>query len=242
MSEENYSRFMFVPILLIAVSLFIIGFRIIGTAGADTASAGVETLAEDSGTAESGADTAAENSETADSGADTAAEDSAKTSADGGTSGAETQSGSSAEGAPVDINRATAQELTALDGIGEKAAEAIVETRVKMGGFRSVSDILCADGVGEATLEKLRPRLTVSKYSGEMSAEERAAKNGGVVNINTASREELMTLDGIGAKKADAIITLREETGGFSTAHDIVRVSGIGEATYEKLKDKICVE
>ena len=236
MSEENYSRFMFVPILLIAVSLFIIGFRIIGRAGADTLSAGVKTLAEDSETAASSADTPADNT------TDEPADNPAKTSADESTSEAETQSGSASEGAPVDINRATAQELAELDGIGEKAAEAIVETRVKMGGFRTVSDILCAEGVGEATLEKLRPRLTVSEYSGEMSAEERAAKNGGVVNINTASREELMTLDGIGAKKADAIITLREEIGGFATAHDIVKVSGIGEATYEKLKDKICVE
>ena len=62
-----------------------------------------------------------------------------------------------------------------------------------------------------------------------------------VVNINTASLEELQTLDGIGESKAQAIIDYREENGNFSKPEDILEVSGIGEAVYEKIKDNITV-
>ena len=64
----------------------------------------------------------------------------------------------------------------------------------------------------------------------------------GTVNINTATLEELMELDGIGEVKAQAIIDYREEYGYFSTPEEIINVKGIGEKTYEKNKDKIVVE
>ena len=63
----------------------------------------------------------------------------------------------------------------------------------------------------------------------------------GLVDINTATRDQLMTLSGIGESKADAIISYREEQGGFSTEDDLKKVSGIGDGTYEKIKDKITV-
>ncbi|MGL4875602.1 MAG: ComEA family DNA-binding protein, partial [Clostridium sp.] len=62
-----------------------------------------------------------------------------------------------------------------------------------------------------------------------------------LININTASAEELKTLNGIGDSKAEAIISYREEKGGFKNIEEIQNVSGIGKATFEKLKDKICV-
>ena len=63
----------------------------------------------------------------------------------------------------------------------------------------------------------------------------------GLVDINTASRDELMSLTGIGGTKADAIITYRNENGSFSKTEDLKNVSGIGDGTYEKIKDKITV-
>ena len=68
-----------------------------------------------------------------------------------------------------------------------------------------------------------------------------SASTDGRVNINTASREELMTLPGIGGSKADAIIAYRDSNGGFSTPDDIKNVKGIGDSTYESLKDYIIV-
>ena len=61
------------------------------------------------------------------------------------------------------------------------------------------------------------------------------------ININTASKEELMELSGIGEARAQAIIEYRESFGGFGYIEEIMNVSGIKEAAFEKIKDHICV-
>lgn len=69
---------------------------------------------------------------------------------------------------------------------------------------------------------------------------EETSSNSALVNINTASIDVLMTLDGIGESKANAIIEYRKETK-FNTIEDIKNVSGIGESAFEKIKDNITV-
>ncbi|MDE6292425.1 MAG: helix-hairpin-helix domain-containing protein [Bacilli bacterium] len=66
------------------------------------------------------------------------------------------------------------------------------------------------------------------------------AANQTLVNINTASKEELMNVSGIGASKADAIIIYRMDNH-FNTIEDIKNVSGIGDALFAKIKDYITV-
>ena len=61
------------------------------------------------------------------------------------------------------------------------------------------------------------------------------------VNINTASKEELMTLDGIGETYAERIIAFRDQNGPFQNPEDILKVKGIGEKTYEANQDRIIV-
>lgn len=63
----------------------------------------------------------------------------------------------------------------------------------------------------------------------------------GLININTASAAELVRLDGIGEAKARAIVEYREEHGYFMSVDELVKVSGIGEKTLEKNRDKITV-
>ena len=63
----------------------------------------------------------------------------------------------------------------------------------------------------------------------------------GKVHLNAASREELMTLTGIGEKKADAIIRYRESNGGFQSVDELMQVEGIKEGTYNKIKDSIVI-
>jgi competence protein ComEA len=62
-----------------------------------------------------------------------------------------------------------------------------------------------------------------------------------LVNINTASLEELDTLPGIGPSTAQKIIDYREQNGPFVNAEDIINVSGIGPGTYERIKDLITI-
>ena len=63
----------------------------------------------------------------------------------------------------------------------------------------------------------------------------------GLVNLNTATKEELMTLKGIGESKAEDIIRYREKSGGFKKIEDIMKISGIKEAGFQKIKDNITV-
>ena len=71
--------------------------------------------------------------------------------------------------------------------------------------------------------------------------EEQPQKVDTLININTASKEELMTLSGIGETKAISIINFRETNGLFTCIEDIKNISGIGDALFEKIKDNITV-
>lgn len=62
-----------------------------------------------------------------------------------------------------------------------------------------------------------------------------------LVNINNASIEELSTLPGIGTAKAAQIIAYRQEKGYFQRIEDLMLVSGIGQAIFDKIKDMITV-
>lgn len=77
--------------------------------------------------------------------------------------------------------------------------------------------------------------------SNDACIESGSEDSGALVNINTASKEELMTVSGIGEAKAESIIKYREDNGSFSAIEDIMNVSGIGESLFEKIKDYITV-
>ncbi|WP_405728907.1 ComEA family DNA-binding protein [Anaerotignum sp.] len=61
------------------------------------------------------------------------------------------------------------------------------------------------------------------------------------ININTATAEELISLSGIGEGRAADIIAYREENGTFGRIEDMMRVPGIGEKTFEEIKERITV-
>ncbi|MEY8339535.1 helix-hairpin-helix domain-containing protein [Lachnospiraceae bacterium 62-35] len=62
-----------------------------------------------------------------------------------------------------------------------------------------------------------------------------------LVNLNTATKEQLMSLKGIGEARAEDIIHYREEQGPFHTIEDIKKVPGIKEGAFQKIKDQIRV-
>ena len=84
--------------------------------------------------------------------------------------GVATAAGKAAPASKVNINTATAQQLTALPGVGEKLAARIVDYRQKSGGFKSVSELMNVQGVGEKNFAKLQPFLTAGEASSAKAA------------------------------------------------------------------------
>lgn len=71
--------------------------------------------------------------------------------------------------------------------------------------------------------------------------ETKAINSSNLININTASESRLCSLNGIGEKKAAAIVDYVKQNGRFRSIEEIMNVSGIGEKTFENIKDYICV-
>jgi competence protein ComEA len=67
-------------------------------------------------------------------------------------------------------------------------------------------------------------------------------KAGGVVNLNTATQEELVQLPGIGEARARAVIEARKQRGGFKSIEELMEVKGIGPAGFEKLRPHLAVD
>ena len=89
-------------------------------------------------------------------------------------------------------------------------------------------------------------RIGINEFSGITSSGYDTSasdiSSDGRVDINHASKEELITLSGIGEGRAEDIIAYREANGGFESVEDIMNVSGIGNAIYDKIKDRIKVD
>lgn len=79
------------------------------------------------------------------------------------------------------------------------------------------------------------------EQSGQEAQNPETAQSNFPININTASKETLMQLPGIGETKAQAIIDYRTQHGPFTTPEQIMEVSGIGPVTFENLKDLITI-
>jgi|MudIll2142460700_1097286.scaffolds.fasta_scaffold818542_2 competence protein ComEA len=68
------------------------------------------------------------------------------------------------------------------------------------------------------------------------------APGAGVVNVNTASVEELVRLPGIGESKARAIVDFRKERGAFKSVEQLREVKGIGDAALERIRSQVVIE
>ena len=92
-----------------------------------------------------------------------------------------------------------------------------------------------------AGLQKAGSSAGTSRTAAGAAGEGDSSVSGALVNLNTASKEELMTLNGIGAARAEAILSYRDQKGGFRAIEDIMKVPGIKNAAFQKIKDKITV-
>lgn len=96
-------------------------------------------------------------------------------------------------------------------------------------------------GVNQAELIQDGAQIYIPSKEEEMESENSSKSSSGKINLNSASKEELMTLPGIGEKKALDIIKYRSENGGFKDISEIKNIRGIKESLFKKVKDKITV-
>lgn len=115
--------------------------------------------------------------------------------------------------------------------VGSRAYEAIEMA----GGFREDA---ATTQLNQAQVLEDESRLYVPTLA-ELAEEQ--AKSDGKVNLNTATKEELMSLPGVGESRADSIVKYREDVGNFQKVEDIMQVSGIKEGLFSKIKEFIKV-
>jgi competence protein ComEA len=147
----------------------------------------------------------------------------------------------------VDINSADTAMLETLPGVGASVAKAIIAGRP----WKKIDDLDSIRGIGKARIDALRPLVTLGSAS-HSTAEATTSKKGAMaskgtpkdgasgkkVDLNTASKEELDALPGIGPVKAEAIIEGRP----FKSIEDVMKVRGIKEGEFAKIKDLITVK
>lgn len=126
----------------------------------------------------------------------------------------------------------------------------LYEAVAMAGGFSPEADSayhnlarIIADGERIYILSSAESKLleTGQKIAGEGSTLDGMTDNG-LINLNTATAEQLMELPGIGSAKAAAIMEYRAGVGQFTDIEEIMNVSGIGEAMFKKIRDKITVK
>jgi competence protein ComEA len=126
--------------------------------------------------------------------------------------------------------RATSREMATLESV-ERAVHHHVRRRIMIAPLASVIVV--------ATL------LVTSALAAAVSRTETitaSAPVGGKVNINTASVKDLMTLTGVGKKVAEKIVEYRGAHGAFKKAEDVRKVEGLGDALWERNKERIVVK
>lgn len=115
------------------------------------------------------------------------------------------------------------------------AGSRVYEAVEKAGGFREDAD---TRNVNQAKVLEDEERIYVPMIGEEVQPDSEENEK---ININKASKEELMTLPGVGESRAESIVKYREGQGAFQSIEDIMQVSGIKEGLFEKIKDLITI-
>ncbi len=126
-------------------------------------------------------------------------------------------------------------------GVYKLPAKSRIYEAIQMAG--GLLESACPDSVNQAeeATDGQMVKILTQKEADNMDAQEIDSAQDGRVNLNTADAGKLMQLPGIGASKAESIISYRTEKGSFSSIEEIKNITGIKEGVYSKIKDYITV-
>lgn len=129
----------------------------------------------------------------------------------------------------IDLNEATQEQLETLPGVGPSMAEKIIGGRP----YRSVQDLLNVPGIGPAKFENWKELVSVGRIpAGAARPAAPAGSSGGLINLNTATAEQLDEIPGVGPSMVAKIIAGRP----YRTVEDLQNVPGIGPAKFATMK------
>ncbi|PFL20557.1 competence protein ComE [Bacillus cereus] len=125
------------------------------------------------------------------------------------------------------------------EGVYEmKEGERVKDAVEKAGGFLPDAEI---KKVNLAQVVQDQMLLYIPNKNEPVQEGAASSKKEGKVQINTASKEELEKITGIGSRKAESILKYREEHGPFQKIEDLLEIDGIGTKSLEKIKDQIII-
>lgn len=185
-----------------------------------------------------------------------------------GRSGAEIAAAAEQETLPLTVNRdlntATAEDLKRVNGIGEVLAEEILAHRMQIGGFTRRAQLLEVNGVGDVLMARIMAEFEIpdelppeiaddsalpASDDEPMPDEDPAPRTDeepepptGPYNLNTVTREELLTIPDMTEKLADEILKLRGMIGGYAGIYELMYTSSSGTYFEEVLRIYLYVE
>ncbi|MFB6344875.1 MAG: ComEA family DNA-binding protein [bacterium] len=135
----------------------------------------------------------------------------------------------------LNINKASAEKLQNLPGVGPNLAENIVNYRRESDGYYRKSDLTRVSGIGSETLGEFRDKIKI----GQDVSDQKRNRDSTRIDINSASREQLQTIDGIGPVTAERVMQYRKKHGDIRTRADLLKITGIGPKTAKVILRKV---
>ena len=166
------------------------------------------------------------------------------------TTASETETGTVPTAPPEhDLNRASADDLMRVDGIGEALSAAIISARDARGGFTARSQLCEIDGIGQVLMERImgefeipgeisepehpEPETEFTEPGAEQPADDTYYIN--VYEVNSVTREQLMTIPEMTVEKADAILAMRSNLKQFHGIYEVSLAEGISGEYFERV-------